>query len=616
MNFITKHVFILLVSLVFLTGNAEGAVRVLAQVDTSKDIYVGENFVYYIIIDGENKAGQVDIAPLAKYNPRSAGNKDISQTSISFINGKATQNIKKQYVMSYLLTYNQAGKIYLPPVTVTLDGNNYQTNPLEVSILKPGTTDQLDLEVTLSEQQCYVGQPVVMTVKFYISADIGDFQFNIPAFTSGDFYIEDPDELNQQAREYDLGNGIIVYVSQYRTVHNGKKSILLSFSKILISKRSGKVVISPASVSADIVVGRVRSRDRFFDDSFFDGFFSSRKEYKRFMVNSQPLNLTVLPLPEEGKPSGFYGLVGRYTISASATPTRVNVGDPITLTIKIGGGKYLKPVEWPALEQISELADNFKIPSEKASPTIKNGYKIFTQTVRAGNDEVSEIPSIPLAYFDVDKGKYEVVETEPIKLEVSPTKILTNADLEGRDFDLTPVNSEVEAIKKGLSANYGDIDALTNQRFSPLATAISPGYLVIWAGPMAMLVLSALIKFFTHTTPEKIVAKRKRTAAAHAISQLKQIASVGEEKRHELLSSVLKEYLGERFDRIAGSLTSNDCFGIIAEAIKDSEIANRYKEIIANCEAARYASTENNIDTVQVAEVIKLIRDIDKKSKK
>ena len=63
------------------------------------------------------------------------------------------------------------------------------------------------------------------------------------------------------------------------------------------------------------------------------------------MVSSQPLKLTVLPLPEEGKPSGFYGLVGQYTISASATPTKVNVGDPITLTVKVGGGKYLKPVQ-------------------------------------------------------------------------------------------------------------------------------------------------------------------------------------------------------------------------------------------------------------------------------
>ncbi|MFH1614063.1 MAG: BatD family protein, partial [Planctomycetota bacterium] len=160
-NSLTRKIFMALSLLAFLTSNANAVVNVFAQVDTSEDIYVGESFGYHIIIDGENKAGQVDITPLAEYNPQSAGNRDVSQTSISIINGRTTQNIKKQYVMSYSLTSNRIGQIRLPSVTVTLDGKDYQTNPLKVNILKPGTTDQLDLEVTLSEQQCYVGQPVI-----------------------------------------------------------------------------------------------------------------------------------------------------------------------------------------------------------------------------------------------------------------------------------------------------------------------------------------------------------------------------------------------------------------------------------------------------------------------
>jgi hypothetical protein len=604
-----KNIFIILVLLVFLTGNAEAAVRVFAQIDSSEDIYVGENFGYHIIIDGENKAGQVNLAPLAKYNPQSAGNRDVSQTSISIINGMTTQTIKKQYVMSYSLVSNQIGRVQLPPVTVTLDGKDYQTNPVEANILKPGTTDQLDLEVTLSEQQCYVGQPVIMTVKFYISADIGDFQFNIPVFTGGDFYIEEPDESSPQAKEYDLGNGVIVRVSQYRTVHNGKDSILLSFSKILIPRHSGEIAISPTSVSADVAVGKVRSRDRFFDD-----FFGSRKEYKRFMVSSPPLNLTVLPLPEEGQPSGFYGLVGQYTISASATPLKVNVGDPITLTIKIGGGRYLKPVLWPTLEEIPELSNNFKIPSEKASPTIENGHKTFTQTIRASNDKIARIPSIPLAYFDAEKGEYAVAKTKPIELEVSPSKILTDADLQGRDFTL--VNKEVEAIKKGLSANYEGLDALTNQTSSPLVASVSVPYLLIWAGPLVLLIVSSLIKFLTYTTPEKVAAGRRRTAAGKTISQLKKLDSYPTEQWYELLASTMKQYIGDRFDKIAGSLTSNDCFEIIIAETKDNQSAEKYKEIIASCEAARYTSTEKILEPTKIKEVIELIKIIEKKSRK
>ena len=85
------------------------------------------------------------------------------------------------------------------------------------------------------------------------------------------------------------------------------------------------------------------------------------------------------------------------------------------------------------LEQILDFDTNFKIPSEKASPVMENGSKVFTQTIRANSDTVTEIPSIPLVYFDSEKGEYVTAKTDPIKLEVSPTKILTTSDMQGSD---------------------------------------------------------------------------------------------------------------------------------------------------------------------------------------
>ena len=134
--------------------------------------------------------------------------------------------------MSYSLNAQQEGRIQLPSVSVMLGGRTYRTNPVQINILRPGTTDKLDLEVTLFEQRCYVGQPVILTVRFYISTDIGDFQFNIPALNSNAFYVEDPDVSNQQVKQFRLSMGMSVFVNQTRVVHNGKDSILLSFSKV------------------------------------------------------------------------------------------------------------------------------------------------------------------------------------------------------------------------------------------------------------------------------------------------------------------------------------------------------------------------------------------------
>jgi hypothetical protein len=612
-----KHIIPVFAVTVLLAAGVSGQVQVSAQVDSGRDIYVGEGFNFYIVIQGSENAGQVDLQPLQEYNPQSAGNR--KQSSINIINNKTTQSVTT--IMTYILTANQAGRLQLPSLTVEVDGKTYRTNPVAANVIKPGTTDQLDLEVTLSQQQCYVGQPVIMTIKFYISADIGDFQFNIPAFNGDDFYIEDPDVSDPQAKLYRLNTGTTAMISQYRTVHNSKESILLSFSKVLIPKRSGKIAIEPSSVSAAVAVGRSRSRDP------FDSFFGGQTQYRRFMVNSEPLELGVLPLPEQDKPAQFYGLVGQYTISASATPTKVNVGDPITLTVKIGGGKYLKPVQWPALEQVTALAANFKIPSQKASPTIDNGFKVFTQTLRANNDQVTEIPPIPLAYFDAEQGKYVTAQTEPIKLEVAPTKILTNADLEGSNS--APINREIEAIKKGLSANYEDIETLNDMSFSPLAALASPGYAAIWAVPLLGLVSSFLVKLLSHTSPEKAAARRRRQACGKALGQLKSVqrsafgvlrkesqgqrsTQHSERSTHEQLVSIMKQYIGEKFDKTAGSLTPDDCFDAIIAATQDSQSAEEYRAIIAGFEAGRYAPMEIKIDSDKIRQVSELIRGIEK----
>jgi hypothetical protein len=576
------------------TTAASGQVRVSAQVDTSRDTYVGENFAYYVVIEGSDRPGQVDLQPLRQYDPRSTGNRKQSSTNI--INSRVTTTTSM--IMTYALRAAEAGLIRLPSISVVIDGKTYRTNPVTVNVTKPGTTDQLDIEMELSEQQCFVGQAVLLTIKFYFSANTKSPQPNIPVLYSDAFYFENPDVLNQEVQEHDFGDGVTILYSQHQVTRAGRPTNLLLLRKILIPKSSGSVRIEPTTVTADVAVARSNN------------FFGSQLRYKRFMVTSEPLDLTVLPLPEEGKPAEFYGLVGRYTIQASASPTEVSVGDPITLSIKVGGGEYLKPVRWPALEQVPELAANFKIPSQKASPTIVDGFKVFTQTIRANNDTVTEIPSIPLAYFNAETGKYARAETEPIKLDVAPTKILTNADLEGADF--VPVNREVEAIKKGLSANYEDLEVLKDMSFSPLAALASPGYAILCGAPLLAFASSIFIRLFAHTSPEKAAAKRRRQACSKARGQLKRISSANPERQSELLVGAMKQYIGDRFDKTAGSLTGDDCYDTIIASTDDATAADKYRETITDFEAARYASLEVSITSERIKEVIELIRLIEK----
>ncbi len=575
------------------------------MVDAETAIYPGDVFQYSIVVEGGAKPSKIDISPLAPFHPQPAGD------------GTSYQQFNDQVVISYSSNYGitakEAGTMRLPPVTVVVGGKTYTTNAVDVTVSKPGTTDRMSVEFTISDRKCYAGQPIVMTVRWIVSSRWQNVAFDVPVFESPGFLIEEVASSGAAPAEQTVIDGVPTAVKGTRQSIKGMESEIYTFSKVLIPQRAGRIRLDPVSVSANMAVGRVRTNSVFNPYSI---------KYERVSVQSEPVDLEVLAVPQEGKPAEFYGLVGQYTISASAAPTKVSVGDPITLTIRIGGNRYLKPVQWPELEQVPELATNFKIPAEKASPTIENGQKVFTQTLRANSDTVTQVPPIPLAYFDSQSGKYVVARTEPIPLEVSPTKILTNADMEAASSG--PANSDggakylspVQAIRQGLSANYYGPEILADQRFSLAAAVLNPGYAAIWSIPLAALVVSAVVRLAGRTSPELLARKRRRQAMGLAMRRLRAVTSADDRQRPEQLLEAMKGYIGDRFDRVAASLTADDCRDVIAQAIDDATLASRYRDLIAACEGARYASLAAEIGSSRVQEAVELIDAIEKRLKK
>ena len=87
-------------------------------------------------------------------------------------------------------------------------------------------------------------------------------------------------------------------------------------------------------------------------------------------------------------------------------------------------------------------------------------------------------------------------------------------------------------------------------------------------------------------------------------------------QQNEQVLSIMKQYIGDRFDKIAGSLTGNDCYEIIINASEDAQIADKYRQIIEQRQSARYASIDVNIDSGKTRDIIRLVRNIERKTKK
>lgn len=581
------------------------------------DIYQGEPFQYQIIIDGDDQPGKADITPLQPWSPQSIPGRNISQTSITIINGRQSQNVAKRYVMLYQLTAANTGVNRLPSITVEVNGNQYQTNPVEVTVLSPQTTDKIHLETTFSDTRCYLGQPVIMTVNWYIQTDIvrsiGDFVFSVPVLQEDAFLVEDAPQssaADDKVLQINVNNEA-VNAQQNSEMFQGQSCVKVSFAKILIPKKTGDLAIPASTLTCQIAVARSgRSRDPFFDNIF------NQREYKRFHAASQPATMTVLPLPAEGRPADFNGLVGRYSIQSSAQPTEVKVGDPITLTITISGD-FLKPVTAPDLNRIASLAENFKIPADQSAPRTEGKQKIFTQTLRANTADVAEIPGIPLSYFNVEEGKYVTVRSDPIPLQVSQAKTITAAQAEG--ISLQPQTRELEAVRQGIAANYEGPLLLVNAGFSPVRAITQPVYLILLAGPPVLFFVLSLVRWSRRSDPVRQAARRQAGAANNAIQKLYRLRSrqQADPKTFKTeLAEILRAFIGDRYNRVSTSLTAQDCKGLLLADGQDPRVVERFCDILQDCEASRFAANAGDSTAADPEEIKDLLKQLGKKNEK
>ena len=601
---------LILVGFLFLPFGAlmSQEVRVGAQVNAGNVIYAGDRFAYIVVIDGVSEAGTVDLSPLANFKPEYYKGQDNSSYSMRKENGRVVrEKSKRQYLMVFSLLASKAGVVELPGVDVTVAGKVYKTGPVSVTIVAPARSEKLDLKLSVSKKKCYVGEPVEIMLKWYIHKDVASkvevkgVSFVSPIFDSGAFYIEriinEPKALSDRKNYLRFQiNGKNVPFAKRGVKRKGEVWVELAYSAVFIPKHAGNVRIEPGRVLADLAVGRVVSR-RFMGEV--------QRETKRFMAESKGAELEVIPLPDVARPKEAYGLVGNYTISANAKPTTVDVGQPITLTVKVGGSKLLSSVRRPDIESMEGFVGDFRISTQREDPVVKDGQKIFTMTIRAASDSITEIPAIPLVFFDTGKGDYVTVKSKPIPLKVSPSEVVTIGDVEFTGNG--GISSHVEAVKKGMAANVVDIE-LVSQEFSPLEAIVSPGYLSLWGVPFAAFIVSVVFRLMTNTSDAKVAASRRRGARKNAEGMLKAAAS------KEDVAVAMCEYVGWRFGKSAGAITGGDCERIIAGETGDEKIAKEYRAMFEKCEASRYTGGGGVFDAGEVEKVISLIVTIDKKS--
>ncbi len=577
-----------------------------------KNLFIGEPVPFQIQVTGSENPEKPDIPGIEGLDLAYQGGQQNSSSSITIINGSVTKNIKQGYTFLYQLTPKRAGRIVIPEIAVHADGSTVLTRPVIINAQKPAETDDYKLRLQLSKTDCYVGEPVTLTVVWYIGKEVRGFHFNLPLLENSKFYFEDQKVDTGDGKKYyriPVGDKEVIGVMGRGRI-DGKEFSTLSFQMILIPKESGEIVIEPATVAAEALSGYRRRQnpfgDDFFSDFFADDFFGKTRSgiYRKVVVPSNSLVLKIDDLPLEGKPDNFSGHVGEYTIQTEASPTEVSVGDPVTLKITLSGPEYLEKIDLPPLDKQEALIRNFKIPKERAVGEIVDHSKVFTQTIRALRPGINEIPAITLSYFDTKEGRYQVAKSRPIPISVKAAHIVTAKDAEGVPVLPALSGSRVETWGAGIDYNYDDMSVLENKRLVLAQWLKSPIWIsIIGIPPMLYLILFAGVTYKRRIDSDPL-AQRARGAYSRFQKTLKTIRKDLPENRHSrIVLEGFRRYLEAKL-RIKGRVvTFNDVKDRLEAKGVDPRTRDQLKDFFEKCEAGSYAGHVIRIESISLADL-------------
>ncbi|MFD2146618.1 BatD family protein [Mucilaginibacter antarcticus] len=284
----------------------------------------------------------------------------------------------------------------------------------------------------VDKSDVYQGQQITLTYRVYTRVDILQNQLNkMPDLTG--FWAEEV-RSNQPAQfKIDTYKGQRYNVADLRRV-------------VLFPEHSGNITIEPFSMQ---FIARVQSAPR----DFMDQFFGNNVQEVNYMAKSLPVVIHVKPLPATGKPPGFAGAVGNFSIQASVDKTHLKANEPINYKVRISGAGNLK--------LLKDLNPIFPADFEKYDPKLTDsinitnkgltGYRDYTYVVIPRRKGDFTIQPLNFSYFNPATKKYVTLQIKAFNVKVEKGLADENvASLAADDAEIDkPLDKDIHFIKTG-----------------------------------------------------------------------------------------------------------------------------------------------------------------------
>lgn len=520
-----------------------------------------------------------------------AGPFQSKSSSTQIINGNITHSTSLRF--TYTLLPKKEGSFSIPAATIMVDKQKYSSNTLTIKVLPAEedvnhtnnaentssknnaiTNDNLFIRAIVSRKNVYEQEYVLVTYKIYTRIDLVNIdKVKFPDFK--DFLVQEI-ELPKD-KQFALEN------------YNGKNYNTITLRQVLLyPQRAGSLNID--KMTCDAIV-RVRNTGP--SRSIFDDFFDSYQEIvKPISTNTEKIEVKTLP---EGKPSGFSGAAGTFTLSSSINKKELSANESVTIKLKISGNGNIKLLKNPEVK----FPADFEVYDPKVENNFTNttsgvtGTKTIEYLAIPRHSGTFTIPPVEFSYFDTNSKTYKTLKSEAFSINV------IKASSESENGDDPVVNNFTN--KESVKVLGSDIRHISMNDFS--LEKPSPFFFGTWGFALAyiipLIIIAFIFWFFRKQAKENsdIIKVRNKKANKMARKRLRTAEKfLKEQKKEEFYSEVLKAIWGYLCDKLTipqAQLNKDNVEVELRKYSLEESIIHDFIKILNECEFAQYAPGEN-----------------------
>ena len=385
-------IFFVGIVFIFLATDAQSQEINVAAVVSPRHIQFGEKARLDLTISGETFIKHIE-APQFNFLPAFLAMPLRSETTPRLESNK----IAVSMAWAYELIPQAVGDFALSDVRFAYQGNSYFANPGSIRVSGADTYVEVStnaihqIEAEVDTSQPYINAPFTYTFRHLYTTVLPTRESPTPRLpTFPGFFVE---KLQK----------VPTYTQQIR----GRTFWVEAYTHKLYPKKIGQIVLAPAELLLPLPRGRKT-------------------------LKTKPLTLTVQPIPETGRPAHFNGAIGEYKISAEIERGWVDVGQALTLTVRISGHGNIQTVVPPKLPPIAGVMVSGPNLMENTTAT----SRLYAYVLTPARTGALRIPAIKYAYFDPNRAVYATTETPPIPLSVRLNPNDPIGDTEGSPWTL------------------------------------------------------------------------------------------------------------------------------------------------------------------------------------